>query len=222
MPGLADQARPGLRAFPVPAVHIRTMNSEQQLPAVIGEVPGIIRQHNIEVVDAIAHEASPGKPGTTTLISRPALPETAEAICKLLRVPSGSETTVTVVSDNRPLYRQGRYEVIVDAAGEHSVFESRAALMRALDLTERTDPREVAARFTGSPEPQCTGTVAVYLNVGEFVEPEPVFGTIQDVVESQHGHTFLMLETLDGEVRQLNFSHIRAILETEDTVHTVA
>lgn len=215
--GFNEYNRPGLRAFPVPAVHIGTMNSEQ-LPAVIGEAPGIIRQHTIQLIQSIEHTAPPGEPKTTTMVHRPEQPETAEAICRLLRVPSGSETTVTVISDNLPLYRQGRYEVIVEAAGEHTVFESRAALMRALDLTERTDPREVAARFTGSPEPQCTGTVAVYLNVGEFVEPEPVFGTIQDVVESPHGHTFLMLKPLSGEVRQLNFSQIRAILETEDTV----
>lgn len=197
------------------------MNSHQQFPAVIGDIPGVIRQHDIQVIQSIENTPLPGEPKTTTVIHRPAHPETAEAICRLLRVPSGSEVTVTVISDNRPMYQQDRYEVIVDAAGEHVIYESRAALMRALDLTERTDPREVAARFTG-PEPRCAGIVAVYLNVGEFVEPEPVFGIIESVVESPHGHTFLVLTALDGTGHRLNFSQIRAILETEATVHSGA
>lgn len=114
--------------------------------------------------------------------------------------------------------RQTDSEITVKCGDRKASYNHMGDLMRALDQAEQS-PHAMALRFmqaTTAERPLLKGVAAVYLNRGEFRDPEPVFGKIHNVFSDGWDPSMHFMHT-DGREEYLPFDKIVAILETDQS-----
>lgn len=114
--------------------------------------------------------------------------------------------------------RQTDSEITVKCGDRTASYNHMGDLMRALDQAEQS-PHAMALRFmraVKAERPLLKGVAAVYLNRGDYRDPEPVFGKINNVFSEGWDPSMHFMHT-DGREEYLPFDRVVAILETDQS-----
>ena len=113
--------------------------------------------------------------------------------------------------------RESDTEITVKCGDRTATYSYMGALMQDLDRKDR-NPEAMALRFMRAVDgerPLLLGTAAVYLDRGEYRDPEPVFGKIRNVFSGRDA-CMDFLHT-DGRQDYLPFNRVVSILETDQS-----
>ena len=113
--------------------------------------------------------------------------------------------------------RETDTEITVKCGDRTATYSYLGALMQDLDRKDR-NAEAMALRFMRAVDgerPLLLGTAAVYLDLGEYRDPEPVFGKIRNVFSGRDACMDFL--HLDGRQDYLQFDRVVAILETDQS-----
>lgn len=159
--------------------------------------------------------------GHTTITRKTGDEKFEAAVRRLFEAPDDAE--VEVIQEDLEYgtdwTRETSSEITVRCGDREASYNYMGDLMRALDR-RKDSPHAMALRFmqaSTAERPLLQGVAAVYLQRNEHADPEPVFGTVQNVYADGSSPSMVFMHT-NGRQEYIEFSEVVAILETDQSI----